>query len=425
MLPSPPPRFVPAAAEGLGTPPPYPHAGSAPAPLPTTPPPAYTPPAPGSLQERTIIAYAARLATAARKRSPVPSAPPVPARAAAAAPVDYGGVRLGDQVLVCRHRAVDGEANWRPSMDQYIGRVGRVIAMWGADAQGCAGVHLEFDGADSNFFFRARDLKPIAPPAAGDGSVVSAIGVGTLVYLGRHRAVDGDANWSEAMNAFVGRLAVVVKMCGPDPKGCPGAQVEVDGRDTGFFFRLRDMKLCPEFPPQGWGMTMRTAQYGPVRVGSLVVIGRHRPVDGDANWSDSMEMYVGRLARVVRLCGVDGKGCPGVRIEFDGRDPGFFFRTRDMQMAHPLAAEVPTEGGMVQTNFGPLRPGSIVAVARHRMYNGADNWIQDMEQYVGCRVAVTRGAGVDSKGCPCVKVETGGKEVKYAFRIRDLALLAP
>lgn len=70
------------------------------------------------------------------------------------------------------------------------------------------------------------------------------------------------------------------------------------------------------------------AEYGSLAVGSVVVVGRHRPVDGDASWSDEMDETVGKEARVTALRGLDRKGCPGVALDVDeGR---FHHRIRDL-----------------------------------------------------------------------------------------------
>jgi hypothetical protein len=60
----------------------------------------------------------------------------------------------------------------------------------------------------------------------------------------------------------------------------------------------------------------------------LVILGRHRAVDGDANWVSSMDQYVGRQARVARLAGTDTAGCPVVAVDVD--DGQFYWRIRDM-----------------------------------------------------------------------------------------------
>jgi hypothetical protein len=71
--------------------------------------------------------------------------------------------------------------------------------------------------------------------------------------------------------------------------------------------------------------------YGPVEVGGLVVLDRHRPWRGYANWSDGMEPFIGQVATVTELSGLDDVGCPGIRVDLDGGR--FFWRIRDLDLA--------------------------------------------------------------------------------------------
>ena len=82
--------------------------------------------------------------------------------------------------------------------------------------------------------------------------------------------------------------------------------------------------------PQECGRTDETAAWGPIDVGSEVVLGRHRPVDGEANWVEDMEAFVGRRARVTERIGVDEQGCALVHVDVD--EGGWFWRLRDMRI---------------------------------------------------------------------------------------------
>ena len=53
-------------------------------------------------------------------------------------------------------------------------------------------------------------------------------------------------------------------------------------------------------------------------------------VNGNTNWSTSMDRYIGKVGIVTRLSGVDCMGCPGVRCSFDGVPCNSFFRVRDL-----------------------------------------------------------------------------------------------
>jgi hypothetical protein len=77
-------------------------------------------------------------------------------------------------------------------------------------------------------------------------------------------------------------------------------------------------------------MTDTTVDYGSIGVGTVVILGRHRPVDGYDNWDAQMDTYVGMQATVTELEGVDGSGCPGVTVDVDG--DYYFWRIRDFSL---------------------------------------------------------------------------------------------
>ncbi|MEC7525395.1 MAG: hypothetical protein VYE22_36260 [Myxococcota bacterium] len=288
-----------------------------------------------------------------------------------ASSADYGEVRVGAEVVPQRHRFVGGDPNWDGRMGRYLGMPGRVTRLSGVDDQGCPGVRIDVDGG--RWFWRLRDLNVgVARPGAElpereaspipqqcgrtDATVeYGPLQLGTVVVLGRHRPIGGDDNWTPQMTAFVGRTARVVELAGTDDTGCAGVHVDVDGRQ--WFWRIRDLSLsddeggavayrpgmasdhgrpiAPEEPPdarvpQQCGMTDETADFGPVTVGSEVVVGRHRSVMGEANWVEEMEAFVGRTARVTELVGVDEQGCALVHVDADNGE--WFWRLRDMRL---------------------------------------------------------------------------------------------
>lgn len=84
--------------------------------------------------------------------------------------VDYGAIREGSLVRLGRHRSVDGNANWDPSMEHYVDRVTPVVAARGLDPQGCAIVEVAADGGE--YVWRVRDLAIVAEaPSNGAGAV--------------------------------------------------------------------------------------------------------------------------------------------------------------------------------------------------------------------------------------------------------------
>lgn len=75
-------------------------------------------------------------------------------------------------------------------------------------------------------------------------------------------------------------------------------------------------------------MTSSTLDYGSIEIGTVVILGRHRAVDGYDNWDPQMDAYVGMQATVIELEEVDGSGCPGVAVDVD--EGYWFWRIRDM-----------------------------------------------------------------------------------------------
>ncbi|MBX3268658.1 MAG: hypothetical protein KF729_00260 [Sandaracinaceae bacterium] len=290
---------------------------------------------------------------------------------------DYGALAVGAVVVTHRHRFVGGDPNWDPRMGRFLGRVARVVRLSGVDERGCPGVRLDVDGG--RWFWRVRDLSigaeppptPQGPPSSARGpercglteeaAVYGRVHVGGEVVLGRHRPVGGDENWHEDMTPFVGRAARVVRLAGVDEAGCPGVNVDLDGAE--WFWRVRDVRVpvgdeppvayrpglasdhgrpdgddaSPSAPdarvPQACASTDETVAWGALEPGRRVILGAHRAVDGERNWVDEMEAYVGRIARIVRLIGVDDQGCGLVEVDID--EGAFYWRARDLRLAEP------------------------------------------------------------------------------------------
>ncbi len=249
-------------------------------------------------------------------------------------PVDFESVAVGSQVILGRHRAVDGDENWASGMDAYVGRTATVTRLYGTDNAGCGILSVGIDGGD--FTWRVRDVDPLASPytipqvcdqpSPFDHGPVQ---VGTEVVLGRHRAVGGDENWNDDMDRSVGRTTTVTEASGADPAGCPTVKVSADGGD--YFWRIRDMQV--RAPGAGLPQACESGDtvFGPVEVGTRVVLGRHRAVDGDANWTSGMDTYVGRAGRVTALQDTDNANCAVVQVDTDNGD--FYWRVRDMTLA--------------------------------------------------------------------------------------------
>jgi len=83
--------------------------------------------------------------------------------------------------------------------------------------------------------------------------------------------------------------------------------------------------------PQACGMPDGKETYGAIRKGARVILGRHRPVDGDDNWAPGMDAFVGQTGAVTSQDGVDAKGCPVVHVDVDKGD--WAWRIRDLRLA--------------------------------------------------------------------------------------------
>ncbi len=199
----------------------------------------------------------------------------------------YGPATVGAQVVLGRHRMVDGDDNWADEMMQYVGRTARVVEHVGVDTSGCPIIRVDIDGG--SWVWRVRDLRVGGGGGGGEGAVASA---GVTTDHGRPTTVVG---WEGA-----------------------GAGV---GGGSGLFGSAA---------PQECGLTDDTVQWGPIASGTSITLGRHRDVGGDANWSAEMDPFVGRAARVTQLVGVDDQGCPVVHVDADGGR--FFWRIRDMTL---------------------------------------------------------------------------------------------
>jgi hypothetical protein len=271
---------------------------------------------------------------------------------------------------------------------------------------------------------------PSTPQVCGQTAATAFYGPvqpGSQVVLGAHRPVAGDANWADAMGSYVSRTARVTELGGVDDAGCPGVRVDIDGGE--WFWRIRDMQLVGAAPtptaapaapagiPMTCGMPSSGAYFGPIQVGTTVILGRHTPVAGDDNWAADMNVFVGQMATVTRMSGTDAAGCPGVRVDIDGGE--WFWRIRDMQ----LASGIPQACGMASGSayYGPVMPGSVLILGRHRPVSGDDNWTVDMNVFVGQTARVTTLAGTDASGCPGVRVDIDGGE--WFWRIRDSQLV--
>jgi len=143
------------------------------------------------------------------------------------------------------------------------------------------------------------------------------IKVGSVVILGKHDDVNGGANWSDAMNAFVGKEATVTSLPGADSFGF--LVVRVSGNS--YAWRVRNLALKNRGEQGSYGY----------QVGDQVILGAHRFINDDNNWANSMGAYVGQTATITSLEGDDGSGCYVVHVDIDNGD--WFWRVETMQPA--------------------------------------------------------------------------------------------
>ncbi|MBX7195567.1 MAG: hypothetical protein K1X94_26155 [Sandaracinaceae bacterium] len=183
-----------------------------------------------------------------------------------------------------------------------------------------------------------------------------------------------------------------------------------------------------QFVPTQCDFSDANVTYGSITVGATVQLAMHTPWRGDANWNADMNRFVGMTAIITSLDGVDGVGCPVVRVNVDSGQ--FYWRIRDMRVlsvAMPVAPTdpIPRYCGMTTASvqFGMVRPGATVVLGAHTFAGPGDdlNWSAEMNRWVGSQAVVTSLEQVDGFGCPVVRVSADGGQ--YYWRIRDMQLV--
>ena len=322
----------------------------------------------------------------------------------------------GAVVVIHKHRPVNGDTNWTSGMDRYVDRFAVVSDAKSRDGAGCRIAHLVLEGETLSYAFRVRDLELV-----GSGPVESLGGddnikVGSSVIISKHRPVDGRENWASEMDRYVGCRAVVKEFTGTDSSRCKMARLTVDGTlISRFSFRVRDLTLISSAPQTSDPLSGS----GEIRVGSRVVIHRHRPVGGRDNWSSEMNQYIGRTAVVSSFTGKDSSGCAMARLSIDGEVISrFTFRKRDLTLCG---------GPSGNTLDGDPRivVGSHVVIHKHRAVNGKMNWASGMDKYVDFVAKVEGFTGKDSQNCRMARLSVDSETIStYTFRVRDLELVS-
>lgn len=168
-----------------------------------------------------------------------------------------------------------------------------------------------YGGDDEGYY--AEEDEPYVEGEEGYGF----IRVGSVVILGKHDEVNGGANWSAAMDAYVGKEAKVTSLPGPDARGF--LVVKVSGNS--FAWRVRNLALKGRGEAGGYGY----------QVGDRVILGAHRFINEDNNWAGSMRAYVGQEATITSLEGTDGSGSYLVHVDLDGGD--WYWRVETLKPA--------------------------------------------------------------------------------------------
>ena len=253
--------------------------------------------------------------------------------------------------------------------------------------------------------------------------------VGSRVVLGKHTKVDpkdeSSLFWADGMDAYVGEETVITEHVGRDKWGYAIAYVEAD--DGAFYWRVADMYLVERYIDEGDGGSMSGetdfdgeydagAEYaeesaGMIKVGSMVVLGKHDDGGGEfsANWSDDMDKFVGKRAKVTEFVGADSDGFLVVAVE--GND--FVWRVRNL------------------TLFGRGRPGSYgfkvgdrVLVGKHRPLGESELvfWVEDMEEFVGREATIAELVGpVEDELSGSFYVRLDVDEGQWYWRVETLS----
>jgi hypothetical protein len=140
-----------------------------------------------------------------------------------------------------------------------------------------------------------------------------------------------NVKWGQAPARLVEELVGIASRATGVPATGFARQNIFTAEDTDVFINLPVETLGAGRIPTSCGQDPASADFGPIAVGTKVVLGRHTPVDGDTNWVDAMDAFVGQTAAITSLNGVDMTGCPRVRVDVD---QGLWaWRIRDLRLA--------------------------------------------------------------------------------------------
>lgn len=169
-----------------------------------------------------------------------------------------------------------------------------------------------------------------------------------------------------------------------------------------------------EVPP--CGQTNENADYLGLEPGSIVRLHQQRTDDIAPNWTPEMGAHVDHVTAVTDLVGVDGEGCPSIRVEVDN---GIYaWRVRDLEPLEGTADETRCGQTDLDTDFRGLEVGDTVTVGEHNPWYGQENWTDAMNAFVGQEAVIQELVGVDDSGCPGAVLDIDQGD--YFWRVRDL-----
>lgn len=142
---------------------------------------------------------------------------------------------------------------------------------------------------------------------------------------------DFNVKWGQAPAHLVEELVGIASRSTGVAAGDFSRQNIFAAEDTDVYINLPVEALGAGKIPTSCGQPEATADFGPLAVGTKITLGRHTPVDGDTNWNDKMDGYVGQPATITARNGVDAAGCPVVKVDVD---QGLWsWRIRDTKLA--------------------------------------------------------------------------------------------
>jgi hypothetical protein len=142
---------------------------------------------------------------------------------------------------------------------------------------------------------------------------------------------DFNIKWGQAPTPLVEDLVKIASRTSGVPESRFTRQNMFSAEDTDVYINLPVETVGASKIPTSCGQDGASASFGPIAVGTKVVLGRHTAVDGDTNWNDQMEGYIGKPATVTALSSVDMAGCPVVKVDLD--QGMWSWRIRDMRLA--------------------------------------------------------------------------------------------